>query len=103
MQASRKRPSGGRDFDLREPSKLRSTRAEVDLFVVTGQELRLIPSIVPNNFPDVFQGHNTRLWITAVARGIDAMSNELRLQVDWDGQWEPGNDEMRRHLKVTRA
>jgi hypothetical protein len=66
------------------------------------QSLRLTPMVFPNNFP----GHHTtaaRLWVTLQARSIEANSRSLRLEIAWDGQWDAGEAEMRRHLRVAVA
>jgi hypothetical protein len=38
--------------------------------------------------------------LTLQARGVEAESNVLRVQVFWDGEWSDNKDEMRRHFVV---
>jgi hypothetical protein len=39
--------------------------------------------------------------VTAIARGLDCESNQIRLRIEWDGEWEFGDDEMAKHLVIT--
>jgi len=73
---------------------------DADLFYVTDELLlRFTPLLVPNNFVAEYRGPS-RFWITAVAHGTEAASNVIRIEVAWDGQWDPGEAEMQRHLTI---
>jgi hypothetical protein len=41
-----------------------------------------------------------RLAVTLQARGHQADSNELRIQIHWDGEWGADTAAMRRHLVI---
>jgi hypothetical protein len=75
--------------------------AVADLFFVTENNiLYLTPVISPNNFPGEHTG-TTRLWVTVQARSVEVDSNVLRVEIAWDGQWDPGEEEMAKHLRVS--
>lgn len=79
-----------------------STVALVDLLLLHSDSIRLMPMIdpVPINFGDTMQGaQNFR--ITVVARGLNAESQPLRVEVQWDGQWEAGDAETAGHFSIT--
>jgi hypothetical protein len=69
------------------------------LYVNEGGSLYLTPMIIPNNFPLRHIGA-TMLWVTVQALSIEADSELLRLQIAWDGQWDLGEAEMTKHLKI---
>jgi hypothetical protein len=50
---------------------------------------------VPEEFAQPF-----RLFLTLQARGVEAESNSLRLEISWDGKWSDAEAEMKRHLVV---
>jgi hypothetical protein len=61
-------------------------------------EVRLSPIIkgqVPERFPEPF-----KFAFTLRARGVEAESNPLRLEISWDGKWSDNRDDMKRHLVV---
>jgi hypothetical protein len=76
------------------------TDAVADLFFVREDVLRFLPVVVPNNFQAEYVGE-THLTVTAIARGIDCESNPIRLNIDWDGKWDFGDDEMAEHLVIS--
>jgi hypothetical protein len=76
------------------------TEADADLLFVRNGVLQLTPMLVSNNFAATMLGES-HFWITAVARGLDGESKPLRLKIDWDGQWERGDAEMGRHLRIS--
>jgi hypothetical protein len=43
----------------------------------------------------------THLRVTAIARGIDCESNPIRLNIDWDGKWDFGDDAMTEHFAIS--
>jgi hypothetical protein len=67
--------------------------------VVEGCWLRLHLLIQPYNLK-VRRDQAAILVLTLKARGDEADSNAFRMKIAWDGQWHPGAEEMRRHLKV---
>ncbi|HBH81276.1 MAG TPA: hypothetical protein DDY39_15750 [Nitrospira sp.] len=67
--------------------------------VVKGKWLQLHPLIVPNNF--LLQRRNpTRLVVSLQAKGSEGESTISRFEIAWDGKWDDGDLEMRRHLIV---
>ena len=64
--------------------------------------LRFVPVVLPNNFQAEYTG-DPHLRVTAIARGIDCESNPIRLNIDWDGKWEFGDDAMAKHLVITET
>ena len=62
------------------------------------RQVRLSPLIkgqVPETFTSSF-----RIAVTLQARGIEADSDRLRIEISWDGEWSDNRDEMMRHLVV---
>jgi hypothetical protein len=82
----------------------RTTMPHVDLLYVGAQFLRLTPMLEPSpiNLGDTRAGEQ-HFWVIVVARDIDAESRPVRLRIDWDGYWEPGDTEMGHHLRITVA
>ena len=78
------------------------TEADVELLSVRNGLLKFQPKVVPGNFPETASGE-THLWVTVVARGLDAESVPLRLKIDWDGKWERVDSEMVRHFAISPA
>ncbi len=76
------------------------TEADIDLFFVRADGLQLLPMLIPNNLQSTFLGE-THFWVTAIARGLDGASVQLRLKVDWDGHWNRADSEMQKHLTIT--
>jgi hypothetical protein len=75
------------------------TQADADLLFVREDMLRFVPVVVPNNFQSTYSG-KSHLRVTAIARGIDAESNPLQLDIRWDGEWERDDDAMAKHFVV---
>ena len=76
---------------------------DADVFYVTDEPmLCFTPLLVRNNFRAEHRGA-TRLWMTAVAHGAEGASNVVRIEVAWDGQWDPGEAEMQRRLTLQVA
>jgi hypothetical protein len=78
------------------------TEGIADLFFVREDGLRFVPVVLPNNFQAEYTG-DTHLRVTAIARGIDCESNPIRLNIDWDGKCEFGDDAMAKHLVITET
>jgi hypothetical protein len=82
-----------------QPKKIGYT-AECDLCHILQDPLSLnLSPIVVGQVPSNFN-QATRLRLTLRARGIERDSNELRVQIAWDGQWPDDRAEMSRHLVV---
>ena len=63
--------------------------------------LSLMPLLVPNNLNARRQG-KCRFVAWLQVRSNQADSEVIRIQVAWDGLWEDGDTEMKRHLVVER-
>jgi hypothetical protein len=74
--------------------------AVVDFLVVTEERtLKLRTVIAPNVYATEY-ALPTHRWITVVARGLEHDSQPVRFKVDWDGEWDRGQAEMRSHLTI---
>ncbi len=65
-------------------------------------QLHLMPVIEPNNFQRSYYTA-TQFWLTLIGTSNETDSPPLRLEMAWDGQWEAGDSEMERHLKIRPA
>ncbi|MGA2327057.1 MAG: hypothetical protein ABSH05_12315 [Bryobacteraceae bacterium] len=61
--------------------------------------LSLMPLISPNNLNAHHQG-SCRLVASLQARSNETDSEVARIEISWDGSWEHGDMEMKRHLAV---
>jgi hypothetical protein len=74
--------------------------AECDLCHVVKEPLQLgLSPLIRGQIPDTFTG-NVKMIFTLQARGLEADSDVLRIQISWDGKWSDIRSEMRRHLVV---
>jgi hypothetical protein len=93
-------PLGWRHRELFPAARTIGPEASVDICsVIKGKSLQLHPLITPNNL-DVVRKVATTFVITIQARGAEADSAPLRLKINWDGLWNDGTQEMRRHLTI---
>jgi hypothetical protein len=75
--------------------------SEVDLCsVVKGKWLQLHPLITPFNL-EAIRRTRTSLILSVQAKANECDSGVLQLQVSWDGEWDDGAQEMKRHLVLT--
>lgn len=82
-----------------EPKKI-GYPAECDLCHILKEplEVRLSPLVrgqVPDRFTQPF-----KLALTLQARGVEADSRPLRVEISWNGKWSDDRAEMSRHLVV---
>ncbi|WP_116809998.1 hypothetical protein [Steroidobacter cummioxidans] len=91
--------------DSNGEKKIVGTWAESDLCsVARDKSLTLHVKIRPNDLQWRYAVDETMpvdLIVTVQARGNEADSDERKLRVFWDGHWEDGDLEMRRHFHVT--
>jgi|SRR5208283_657035 len=75
--------------------------ADCDLCRVekAGKIFLFMPLIVPTNLPVTKRGAFT-LVASLQVRSNQADSQVLRIRISWDGLWEDGDREMRRHLEI---
>jgi hypothetical protein len=69
------------------------------LAIIKGKWLQLFPVVQLNNLKSVFRDE-CHFVATFQARATEADSNFLRVQVDWDGRWQDGAEEMQKHLVI---
>jgi len=85
--------------------KVVGTWAESDLCsVVRDKFLDLHVKVMPNHLKwryEVGEDTPVDIIVTVQARGNEVDSEVSRWRIFWDGQWEDGDVEMRRHLHVT--
>jgi hypothetical protein len=60
--------------------------------------MRLSP-LIKGQIPDTITGQ-VKMLFTLQARGSEADSNVLRIEISWDGKWSNTRTEMRRNLVV---
>lgn len=76
----------------------RRLSADCDLFnIVKGKWIELLPLIKPLNL-NVQHKENSLVVLSLQARANEADSAILCVQISWDGKWEDGAQEMKRHL-----
>jgi hypothetical protein len=102
-------PLRWRDQELTSSTQTVGPSKDADLLMVSepiaqlnqAARLSLKPQMLPGNFglKTVWQGP-CHFIATLQARSITKDSNQLRLEVSWDGHWEEGDIEMYQHLKV---
>jgi hypothetical protein len=74
--------------------------AECDLCHVLKEPLQLwLSPIIPADIP-LFYSRECRIRLTLQARGMEADSNLLRVEISWNGKWSDDQVEMMRHLVV---
>jgi hypothetical protein len=64
-----------------------------------GDSFLITTYVVPNNFDRTIRARESTLMLVR-AEADNAISNELWIQVSWDGQWADGDYEMQSHLVV---
>jgi hypothetical protein len=74
--------------------------ADCDLCCV-GKErwLSLLPLIAPLNL-DARREQRCRIVVSLQARSNQVDSPIFRIEIAWDGDWDDGDTEMRRHLRI---
>jgi hypothetical protein len=63
------------------------------------KQLHLMLLVEPNNFKRSYY-KETLLWLTVIARSNETDSFQHRFEIAWNGEWNPGDTEMSRHLKI---
>jgi len=76
--------------------------ATADFIVVTSENTMHIQTVIEpaSTFQRNYAGP-TRLWLTVLARTQEVDSNQLRVEVGWDGKWDAGTAEMGSHFKLS--
>jgi hypothetical protein len=62
-------------------------------------QLHLMLVIEANNLERHYYT-TTKFWVTVIATSQETESLALRLEVAWNGQWNPGEAEMANNLKI---
>jgi hypothetical protein len=95
-------PVGWKNQEFFPPSRTLGPNSYIDLCSVREDgTFQLYPLFQPNNLRRVWKSERVRLRLSFQARSNESDSNVLRLEINWDGLWEDGAEEMRRHLIVT--
>jgi hypothetical protein len=82
-----------------QPKKI-GYSAEADLCHVFKEPLQAqLSPIIRGQFLDVFD-KQFRMVITLQARGVEADSNILRVEISWNGKWADDKDEMKRDFVI---
>lgn len=69
--------------------------------VIKNKWIELHPLITPNNLTDLIKRREkVDMILTIQAQSAEADSAQSRIQISWDGQWEDGEVEMAKHLKI---
>jgi hypothetical protein len=71
-------------------------------FIKRGQNFKLTPVINPNNFPATLQPNKMRRLILK-AEADNAESNNLIIDIHWDGMWVADQNLMASHLVVKKV
>lgn len=94
-------PIRWRHQEVFPPARTVGPSADCDLCSVSkGKWLKIHPLVVPTNL-NACRREKTILFVSLQARSNQADSPIIRVQISWDGSWEDGNQEMKRHLTVT--
>lgn len=73
-----------------------------DLLYVTEKKLSMSVGILPNNMK-TDEGKKIDCYYKFIAKSDETVSKPLIIHVCWDGIWESGNAEMKKHLIVEKA
>lgn len=93
-------PMRWRHQEVFPPARTIGPSADCDLCsVVKGKWLELLPLIAPYNL-EVKRRQKSLVVLSLQARANEADSAILRVQISWDGGWEDGAQEMKRHIVV---
>lgn len=91
-------PLGWRHQQLYPAARTVGPDADVDLCsVVNDKWLEIHPLVAPFNL-EVRRTQACSFVMSLQAHGSESDSPVLRVKVTWDGRWEAGTQEMRRHL-----
>jgi len=79
-----------------------STVASVDLLYLSAEFIHLTPIVepAPISLGDTMRGPQ-HFWITVVARGLNAASAPVRLEVQWDGEWHTADADLSKHFSIS--
>jgi hypothetical protein len=70
-------------------------------YVIENKPLEFVAPVVPYNFAHKYPP--CKLWATVQARGVEGDSNRLRIEIAWNGKWDPGETEMANNLQVSSS
>lgn len=70
-----------------------------DLGVIDSQGFKLLAYSLPNNFSGYLDCEG-ELKVTFIAQGDNATSNELKLKIKWNGEWDKNEKTMERNLII---
>jgi hypothetical protein len=81
------------------PRRVGKSADAVLLSVVKEKWLRLHPLVIPNNLTVMYR-EQCHIVATFQAKSHEADSNTVRVQIDWNGGWHDGDEEMQAHLRI---
>jgi hypothetical protein len=94
-------PMRWRDQEFKSLTQTVGANQDADLLMISKQDgvISLTPILAPNNLT-VNRHGACRFVMRLHVRSNEADSEELRIQVSWDGVWEDGHLEMYQHFRV---
>ncbi len=94
-------PMGWRHREISPLTRTIGPATDCDLCCVTkNKRLDLLPLIVPLQL-DIRRTSKCQMVVSLQAKSHLADSSVYRVQIAWDGEWNDGETEMMRHLRVT--
>ncbi len=70
-----------------------------DLITISSDVLTIQTLVAPNNLK-LCWNHECNIYLKVFAKSDETVSKPLTIHIVWDGQWDTGNDEMKRHLSI---
>jgi hypothetical protein len=96
-------PFGWRHQQLFPISRTIGAQADIDLCSVTESlRLQLHLLLTPFNLQAI-RTQSCAMVLSLQARGDQADSDVLRIRIAWDGEWQQGAAEMRRHMVISQV
>jgi hypothetical protein len=94
-------PMRWRDQEFKSLTQTIGAEQDADLVMANQQRnsVSLMPILAPNNLTVIRQAP-CRFVLRLQVRSDEADTEEMRIQVSWDGVWEDGELEMYNHLRV---
>jgi len=95
-------PLGWRHSEISPKNRTIGANADVDLCsVFRGKWLQIHPLVIPHNLTTSWQTATT-VVLSLQARSNESDSDVIRMQISWDGAFDKGTLEMRRHLVIAK-
>jgi hypothetical protein len=88
-----------RHFEVMPAQRTIGSEADADLCMIVRDRFELLLLVQPNNLDSRRYG-TMRMRVVLQARGIEADSNQLTLDIAWNGKWHDGAIEMGSNLTI---